>query len=259
MDSSNFVGNLRTAQNNLGALSQRNTQAPATQAKQSSGGDWGKYLSSIPSKQNTIFGYAPWEGGGFGVNRWEKSMNKKAVDQYKGKYSKSEAAAVITGDIADKIFDNMTKVGEKESASFITKTVDEYLDSKYGGANSDRAKLGPSGAAFDPTMERIKQSAQNSKEGETITLTAVDTSEGPVGAPQEGPGTVGYDTQEDIYEYTYAPGDNFGNVLIKMGLSDGRNLWGPNGDVAYYTQQLNNQGIYGNIPIGTKIRLRKRA
>ena len=62
----------------------------------------------------------------------------------------------------------------------------------------------------------------------------------------------------DIVEYTYQPGDTFGRVLIKTGLSDGRNLWGPEGDVAYYTKQLNDQGISGNIPVGSTIRLRKR-
>ena len=63
---------------------------------------------------------------------------------------------------------------------------------------------------------------------------------------------------DDTVEYTYKPGDTFGRVIMNMGLADGRNLWGPDGDVAYYTKQLNDQGIYGNIPIGTTIKLRRR-
>ena len=63
---------------------------------------------------------------------------------------------------------------------------------------------------------------------------------------------------EQVYEYTYQPGDTFGSVLMRLGISDGRNLWGPNGDVAYYTKQLNDQGIYGNIPVGKTIRLVKK-
>lgn len=62
-------------------------------------------------------------------------------------------------------------------------------------------------------------------------------------------------------EYTYQPGDNFSNVLMNLGLSDGSNLWGPNGDVAYYTQQLAEQGALdsrGNIKVGSNIRLIKR-
>lgn len=72
---------------------------------------------------------------------------------------------------------------------------------------------------------------------------------------QTSPNTA---TETDTLEYTYKPGDTFGRVIMNMGLSDGRNLWGPNGDVAYYTKQLNDQGIYGNIPIGKTIRLRRR-
>ena len=190
-----------------------------------------------------------------------KALKRSVIGAYNGKYTPSEAKAIIDKDILKNIYNNVGATLEYDDAqkAAITTLIDASLDAKYGSPQSERAKLGPSGSKFNPTMERIKQSVQNGKEGETITLTAGDTSEGPAGASQEGPGTIGYDTQEGVYEYTYAPGDNFGNVLIKMGLSDGRNLWGPNGDVAYYTQQLNNQGIYGNIPIGTKIRLRKRA
>lgn len=63
---------------------------------------------------------------------------------------------------------------------------------------------------------------------------------------------------EEVVEYVYRPGDTFGKVLMKVGLSDGKNLWGPGGDVEYYSKQLRDQGISGNIPIGTKITLKKR-
>lgn len=57
--------------------------------------------------------------------------------------------------------------------------------------------------------------------------------------------------------YTYQPGDTFGAVLIKLGLDEGH-LWGEDGTVAYYTEQLRQQGIEGNIPIGTTIKLTRR-
>lgn len=73
-------------------------------------------------------------------------------------------------------------------------------------------------------------------------------------------------TQEDtgeIIEYTYKPGDTFGQVITNLGLTTDNGLWGPNGDVAYYTQQLVDQGVWAdgvprNIPIGTTIKLRRR-
>lgn len=55
--------------------------------------------------------------------------------------------------------------------------------------------------------------------------------------------------------YTYKKGDTFGQVILDLGLNTSHGLWGADGDVAYYTEQLNKQGIYGNIPIGTTIYL----
>lgn len=61
--------------------------------------------------------------------------------------------------------------------------------------------------------------------------------------------------------YTYKPGDTFGQVLLNLGLSDGTNLWGPGGDVEYYTQQLIEQGMLderGNVKLGIPFYLRRR-
>lgn len=65
----------------------------------------------------------------------------------------------------------------------------------------------------------------------------------------------------EVIEYTYQPGDSFGQVITDLGLKSDAGLWGENGDVAYYTEQLINQGALdsrGNIPVGTKIVLTPR-
>lgn len=65
----------------------------------------------------------------------------------------------------------------------------------------------------------------------------------------------------DVVTYTYKPGDTFGQVVLDLGLGTANGLWGANGDVDYYTKQLIDQGAlnaYGNIPIGTTIKLRRR-
>ena len=67
----------------------------------------------------------------------------------------------------------------------------------------------------------------------------------------------------ELIEYTYKPGDTFGQVITDLGLTTDKGLWGPDGDVAYYTQQLVDQGVWAdgvprNIPIGTTIKLRRR-
>ena len=82
----------------------------------------------------------------------------------------------------------------------------------------------------------------------------------------EAPAEVQQDTapkevakaDENIVEYTYKPGDTFGQVILDLGLNTDKGLWGADGDVAYYTQQLYDQGIRGNVPVGATIRLRRR-
>ena len=83
------------------------------------------------------------------------------------------------------------------------------------------------------------------------------------GASQDSsqPGYTGYDLNNDTITYTYKSGDTFGQVITDLGLTTDAGLWGQDGDVAYYTQQLVDQGALdrnGNIPIGTTIKLRKR-
>lgn len=62
----------------------------------------------------------------------------------------------------------------------------------------------------------------------------------------------------DYVEYTYKRGDTFGQVIKDLGLNTKKGLWGSDGDVAFYTKQLREQGIPGMVPIGTKIRLKRR-
>lgn len=67
--------------------------------------------------------------------------------------------------------------------------------------------------------------------------------------------------EKNVVEYTYKPGDTFGQVIKNLGLDTDAGLWGPNGDVAFYTQQLSETGKLdsrGNIPVGTRIKLLRR-
>lgn len=72
--------------------------------------------------------------------------------------------------------------------------------------------------------------------------------------------------QPQTGNYVYQKGDYFSAVLMKLGLSDGSNLWGVDGDVNYYNEQLYKKGIleyrngkyWNNIPIGTELVLEAR-
>lgn len=73
----------------------------------------------------------------------------------------------------------------------------------------------------------------------------------PTPEPEPTPGTV---------TYTYVKGDYFSKVLVKLGLDEGK-LWGKNGTVRYYTEQLIEQNMLdarGNVKIGTPFTLTVR-
>lgn len=85
------------------------------------------------------------------------------------------------------------------------------------------------------------------------------------GGTTEGGKSDGFsdeETEGDVIEYTYKPGDTFGQVLVDLGLATDKGLWGDDGDVAFYDKQLWAQGapdpVTGNIPVGTTIKLRRR-
>lgn len=78
-----------------------------------------------------------------------------------------------------------------------------------------------------------------------------------------GAGETSEVSDSDTIEYTYKPGDTFGQVITDLGLKTDKGLWGDDGDVEYYAKQLDSQGVWpaggrGNIPIGTTIKLRRR-
>ena len=64
--------------------------------------------------------------------------------------------------------------------------------------------------------------------------------------------------KENTVTYKYKKGDTFGQAILNLGLQSSHGLWGAGGDVEYYTNQLHEQGIYGNIPVGATITLTKR-
>lgn len=66
---------------------------------------------------------------------------------------------------------------------------------------------------------------------------------------------------DDFIEFTYVPGDTFGQKILDLGIGTDNGLWGENGDVAFYTQQLIDGGYLddnGNVKLGVPIRLKKR-
>lgn len=78
--------------------------------------------------------------------------------------------------------------------------------------------------------------------------------------PQPTPQPTPAPVDPKTVTYTYVKGDYFSKVLKKLGLDEGK-LWGKNGTVAYYTQQLVEQKVLdsrGNVKIGVPFTLTRR-
>lgn len=140
-----------------------------------------------------------------------------------------------------------------------------------------RGAMNPTG--LDITEMSLRANVENAyneyntwkanQEAETPTTTDTDTTvkeetTTEATTPEEKKDTA---TTSDTIEYTYKPGDTFGQVIKNLGLESGSGLWGANGDVEYYTKQLEDQlwnsGVWApgerqNIPVGTTIRLSRR-
>lgn len=112
---------------------------------------------------------------------------------------------------------------------------------------------------FDNVISEYNYSIRGGFDTRTINLDAykwveikAPTSSAP--APKAEPDK----TTKASVTYTYKSGDTFGQVIRDLGLATAHGLWGADGDVNYYTEQLHEQGVYGNIPIGTTIKLKPR-
>lgn len=104
--------------------------------------------------------------------------------------------------------------------------------------------------------ELLKQNSANNKTNK-VTLNQVQKAVDQATFEAQPENIEEADTEE--VEYTYKSGDTFGQVIKDLGMESGHGLWGDDGDVAYYQNQLREQGWNGgNIPIGTTFKLRKR-
>ena len=78
--------------------------------------------------------------------------------------------------------------------------------------------------------------------------------------PEPTPTPTPEPTPSKDVTYTYVKGDYFSKVLVKLGLDEGK-LWGKDGTVKFYTQQLVEQGVLnsrGNVKIGVPFTLTRR-
>lgn len=183
-----------------------------------------------------------------------KDLRKKGVETEALDAMASEAAAYDTYNVLSTLWNesplsNLFNYKMKDAEQVTNEmrhpaTRDQYLEaiSKITGAIKN------------------KNGENVTEDGETVETTTDTTNTSTAPTTEE-------DTA-DYVEYTYKPGDTFGQVVKNLGLESGNGLWGDNGDVEYYSKQLEDQlwksgvwdlGTRQNIPVGTTIRLKRRA
>ena len=132
--------------------------------------------------------------------------------------------------------------GQREN---LKKIADEY-DEKHRNALNDAFDMFENSDSYFAKQAERNKNAKPTDGGEKATGTETTT-----------------DNSGDTVTFSLPRGNDpnyrgFGQKLVDLGLATDNGLWGENGDVAYYTKQLNNQGIYGNLPIGKNITLTRR-
>ena len=134
---------------------------------------------------------------------------------------------------------------------------------KNGGKYVGVSTLGQYGHVvwfeFDNTITEYNYASAGNFDVRTINLGQYAWYE--IKAPAPAPAPTPTPTPTKKVRYVYKQGDTFGQVICDLGLKTSHGLWGPDGDVAYYTEQLINQGALdsrGNVIVGREIVLTPR-
>ena len=219
-------------------------------------------------------------------------IGKKAVDTASNAVNKEEVkndindvktgAEMAGQNVINAATDAVNWVGN--TASKVKNKASQILDdaSKKGKEAFDGALDGyfklfglgyKDGQVYSPEVEKViqelsEQAKKNNADTETLqevvdAVTAPNEEEKAEEKVEEKTENAApaKEDEGEVITYTYKPGDTFGRVLLNLGLSDGSNLWGPGGDVDFYTQQLREQNMLdynGNVKLGIPFKLRRR-
>ena len=165
------------------------------------------------------------------------------MQKEKGAYGGSEEAISA---MKRKLENDMAEYGDqiKRGKELMTTGYDNYVAEQNG---KNRYDIFENYESYSTSAaNRNKNKKDSSKSGDS-----------------KSSGSSSDSSDSDTVEFTLTRGNDpnykgFGQKIVDLGLATSNGLWGENGDVAYYTKQLNDQGIYGNLPIGKKITLKRR-
>ena len=163
--------------------------------------------------------------------------------------------------VLDKIVDEQNKKEDSIEDTFLRASGQRWTDDKGITHTQKGVTVGP--ANLDEAVERLGGTSEDktASMGEVAAKDSALTDD-----QQKAMDTAMAEDAGDVVEYTYKPGDTFGQVILDLGLNTDRGLWGDDGDVEFYAKQLDDQlnksgvwhGVRDNIPIGTTIKLKRR-
>lgn len=188
---------------------------------------------------------------------YEKEWKDFADMTYKYRVRAAQVLEKVSDKERDKIY-ALLRINPVEGK----RALDSLIKEREAKENADLEKIA---SPFVKALRGVDETVANLVNKVIKTKDSQSSSDGEQ-KNQKGGDTNNTNIEEDtseVIEYTYKPGDTFGQVITNLGLKTSNGLWGPNGDVEYYTKQLMDQGIWpngqrGNIPVGTTIKLRRR-
>lgn len=185
--------------------------------------------------------------------------------------------------------DYLEKYGDSETKSAAIRQLDamdilrKYRDNQDGMTDSEKERLSNANATRDKDMRWLGSARtqyntwQKSNSDELYDIfenyetympkkkESNNTTEQTSTATTGGSGSTAAASDDEVtFQLDRANDPNykgFGQKIVDLGLATDKGLWGSNGDVAFYTKQLYDQGALdanGNLKIGVPIKLKRR-
>lgn len=211
------------------------------------------FLSQMQEEQN--FGFSDYIRK-YGTEKQQKAYEKVkrnaegALDRNKNPYRAGLRTALMMEAtpwfIANEIGTNIEQNAAKETLNRANADYNNWLNE----ANKSGYDL------FDNYENYIGSNPDNAS-GETANATNA-TKASATGGTSSSDGDVVTFQLDRANDPNYK---GFGQKIVDLGLATDNGLWGSNGDVAFYTKQLYEQGAVdknGNLKIGVPIKLRRR-
>lgn len=200
------------------------------------------------------------------VNDFEEQLNGKVSRMASGDPNAGSDVAAGVKKAFDAIGDIVKKKAAEEERKTLEKDALRTVNKHFYDAFSRINKMfGGDGNVVDSSINESKK--DSSKRSPAYDNPDIVWDENGDFHPKENLGqednTVlgAVEDPNDFIEFTYNPGETFGQKILDLGLATDNGLWGDNGDVNFYTKQLIDGGYLdqnGNIRIGSPIRLRRR-